>query len=242
MCHVRRSLPKAQDRAVLPGRGGGVPCAWEAALHAVCSRTLPVRTGGGSAVQRRRRTVVGSWPWRAAVAGDAVRGGAGCRARADVAVRAELVATPGCAPAANARTAVGDGRTADRGRWGVGGAGARADRDAVGSGDHDRAVGRAAGRSWQSRGAAIVAVLETLACSATLGDRMGAAGAVSDLWGPPRPRLVARWEQTGKSWLVVRAGSSEAREQDAAGSHRGRAPPATKAPVGAVSGSATVGS
>ena len=98
------------------------------------------------------------------------------------------------------------------------------------------------GRSWQSRGAAIVAVLGALACSATLGDRMGAAGAVSDLWGPPRPRLVARWEQTGKSWLVVRAGSSEAREQDAAGSHRGRAPPATKAPVGTVSGSATVGS
>ena len=60
------------------------------------------------------------------------------------------------------------------------------------------------GRSWQSRGAAIVAVLGALACSATLGDRMGAAGAVSDLWGPPRPRLVARWEQAGKSWLVVR--------------------------------------
>ena len=45
---------------VLPGGGGGVPCAWEAALHAVCSRALSVRTGGGSAVQRKRRTVVGS--------------------------------------------------------------------------------------------------------------------------------------------------------------------------------------
>ena len=98
------------------------------------------------------------------------------------------------------------------------------------------------GRSWQSRGAAIVAVLGALACSATLGDRMGAAGAVSDLWGPPRPRLVARWEQAGKSWLVAASGGSEAREQGAAGSHRGRAPPATKAPVGAVSGGATVGS
>ena len=98
------------------------------------------------------------------------------------------------------------------------------------------------GRSWQSRGAAIVAVLGALACSATLGDRMGAAGAVSDLWGPPRPRLVARWEQTGKSWLVAASGGSEAREQGAAGSHRGRAPPATKAPVRTVSGSATVGS
>ena len=98
------------------------------------------------------------------------------------------------------------------------------------------------GRSWQSRGAAIVAVLGALACSATLGDRMGAAGAVSDLWGPPRPRLVARWEQAGKSWLVAASGGSEAREQDAAGSHRGREPPATKAPVRTVSGSATVGS
>ena len=98
------------------------------------------------------------------------------------------------------------------------------------------------GRSWQSRGAAIVAVLGALACSATLGDRMGAAGAVSDLWGPPRPRLVARWEQAGKSWLVAASGGSEAREQGAAGSHRGRAPPATKAPVRAVPDGATVGS
>ena len=55
-----RSLPEAQDRAVLRGGGCGVPSAWEAALHAVSSGTLPVRTGGGSAVQRRRRTVVGS--------------------------------------------------------------------------------------------------------------------------------------------------------------------------------------
>ena len=98
------------------------------------------------------------------------------------------------------------------------------------------------GRSWQSRGAAIVAVLVALACSATLGDRMGAAGAVSDLWGPPRPRLVARWEQAGKSWLVAASGGSEARERGAVGSPRGRAPPATKAPVRTVSGSATVGS
>ena len=92
------------------------------------------------------------------------------------------------------------------------------------------------GRSWQGRGAAIVAVLVALACSATLGDRMGAAGAVSDLWGPPRPRLVARWEQAGKSWMVAATGGSEAREQGVAGSPRGRAPPATKAPVRAVSG------
>ena len=75
-----------------------------------------------------------------------------------------------------------------------------------------------------------------------LGDRMGAAGAVSDLWGPPRPRLVARCEQAGKSWLVIASGGSEAREQGAAGSHRGRAPPATKAPVRTVPDGATVGS
>ena len=42
------------------------------------------------------------------------------------------------------------------------------------------------GRSWHSRGTEIVAVLVAPACSATLGDRMGGAGAVSDLWGRPR--------------------------------------------------------
>ena len=98
------------------------------------------------------------------------------------------------------------------------------------------------GCSWQSRGAVIVAALLAVACSATLGDRMGAAGTVSDLWGPPRPRLVARWEQAGKSWMVAATGGSEAREQGVASNRRGRAPPATKAPVRAVSGSATVGS
>ena len=60
-----------------------------------------------------------------------------------MAVRATLVGTPGWVPTPHPRTAVGDGRSADRGQWGVEGAGARADRDAVGSGDHDRAVGRA---------------------------------------------------------------------------------------------------
>ena len=40
-----------------------------------------------------------------------------------------------------------------------------------------------------------MAVLVALTCSATLGDRKGAAGAVSDLWGRPRPRLVARWSR-----------------------------------------------
>ena len=96
-------------------------------------------------------------------------------------------------------------------------------------------------RSWQSRGAAIVAVLVALAVSARLGDRIGAAGAVSDLWGPPRPRLVARWEQAGKSWIVARAGRSEALRKDMVGRLRGRAPPATKAPVRAASDGATVG-
>ena len=95
-------------------------------------------------------------------------------------------------------------------------------------------------RSWQSRGAAILAVLLALPCSATLGDRMGAAGAVSDLWGPPRPRLVARWEQAGKSWIVAPGGASEAREQGAAGTPRGRSPPATKTPPSSAPGSATV--
>ena len=64
------------------------------------------------------------------------------------------------------------------------------------------------GRSWQRRGAAIVAVLLALACSATLGDRMGAAGAVSDLWEPPRPRLVARWEKTASTSSAFCGGSA----------------------------------
>ena len=149
----RRSLPKAQDRAVLRGGGGGVPCAWEAATRCIQPGTI--------------RPVVpysASGELKLGPPGDAVRGGAGCRARAGGG-RAELVATH----ARRRRTqAVGDGRTADRGQWGIEGAGARADRDAVGSGDHDRAVGRAPrGRSWQSR-LAIVAVLGALACSATL--------------------------------------------------------------------------
>ena len=95
-------------------------------------------------------------------------------------------------------------------------------------------------RSWQSRGAAILAVLLALPCSATLGDRMGAAGAVSDLWGPPRPRLVARWEQVGESWIVAPGGASETRERGAAGTPRGRAPPTTKTPPSSAPGSATV--
>ena len=127
------------------------------------------------------------------MAGDAVRGGAGWGEAADMAVRATLVGTPGWVPTPHPRTAVGDGWSADRGQWGVEEAGARADRDAVESGDHDRAIGSAP-LGAQLAEPRIVAVLVALACSAPLGDRMGAAGAVSDLWGPPRPRLVARWE------------------------------------------------
>ena len=85
-------------------------------------------------------------------------------------------------------------------------------------------------------------MLVALACSATLGDRMVPL-VRSAISGGHRARgCWARWEQTGKSWLVVRAGSFEAREQGAAGSPRGRAPPATKAPVRAVPDGATVGS
>ena len=50
------------------------------------------------------------------------------------------------------------------------------------------------GRSWQSRGAAIVAVLGALACSATLGDRMGAAR--SAICGGRRAR---GWWRAGSS-------------------------------------------
>ena len=57
---------------------------------------------------------------------------------------------------------------------------------------------RRCGRSWQRRGAAIVVVLVALACRAKLADRMGAAGAVSDLWGPPRPRVRAALRSAGQ--------------------------------------------
>ena len=96
-------------------------------------------------------------------------------------------------------------------------------------------------RSWQSRGAAIVAVLVALAVSATLADRMGAAGAVSDLWGPPRPRLVARWEQAGKSWIVARAGRSEALRKDMAVAFGDGLRQPRKRPFRAASDGATVG-
>ena len=138
--------------------------------------------------------------------------------------------------------AVGDGRTADRGQWGIEGAGARADRDAVGSGDHDRAVGRAPlgaqlaepprQRSWRCWG------------------RWRAARR----WGTAWVRLVRSaicGGRRARGWW--RAGSRPARAgwwSGPAVPKRGnrtlpaarRAPPATKAPVGAVSGGATVGS
>ena len=58
-CRVH-GVPCAWGAVCMGCRVHGVPCAWEAALHAVSSRALSVRTGGGSAVQRRWRTVVGS--------------------------------------------------------------------------------------------------------------------------------------------------------------------------------------
>ena len=75
MCHLRRSLPGAQERAVPSGSGGGVPDAREAALHAVSAGALPVRTGGGDAVQRGRGLLLdaagGQPQWQATLFGAA---------------------------------------------------------------------------------------------------------------------------------------------------------------------------
>ena len=67
---------------------------------------------------------------------------------------------------------------------------------------------RAWGRWWRTRGAAVAAVLDALGGGASLVDRLAAAGAVSDRWGPPRPRQVARWEAAGGSWVLAPADGS----------------------------------
>ena len=146
MRHLRRSLPKAQDRAVLPDSGGGVPSAWAAALHAVSSRTQPIRTGGGSGVQRGRRAVVGRWSranrqWQATLFGAAQDAAEGTDLASRSSTRGKTAGIR--VPVPHPRTADGDGRSADRGQCGVGRAAARADCDAVGSGDHDRDLGGA---------------------------------------------------------------------------------------------------
>ena len=131
------------------------------------------------------------------------------------------MATPGSAPAPNPRTAVGDGRTADRGQWGVGRAGAREDRDAVGSGDHDRdlgraplggAVGRAAvQRSWRCcwrwpaaprRGTAWVRLVRSAICGgqrARAWWRAGSRPARVGWW--PRPAVPKRGNRASPAAL-----------------------------------------
>lgn len=83
---------------------------------------------------------------------------------------------------------------------------------------------RAWGRWWRTRGAAVAQVLHAVAGGASLLDRLAAAGAVSDRWGPPRPRLVARWE-AGGSWVLAPADGSAAVERRLTGRARRRRAP-----------------
>ena len=92
------------------------------------------------------------------------------------------------------------------------------------------------GRAWRTHGAAVLAVLRAVGAGASLVDRLPAAGAVIDLWGPPRPRRVARWEAGGASWVLAPIGRSEAAEQQRSPSARRRSPPVTKSPVASVRG------
>ncbi len=100
---------------------------------------------------------------------------------------------------------------------------------------------RAWGRWWRTRGSAVTAVLHALAGGASLLDRLAAAGAVSDLWGPPRPRRVARWEAAGASWVLAPARGSAAVEQHTGGVAHRRPPPHTTVAHRAACGGATVG-
>ena len=227
---IRRSLPEAQDRAVLPGGGGGVPCAWEVRS----SRALSVRTGGGSAVQRKRRTVVGSclrrrcsgrrrMPRKGSCGGPSRTGGSwDARRRRTQGRRLEM---------AGRLTGVSGGlkereREQIATRLGVA-------TMTVLSGAHRW------GRSWQSRGAASRCWGRWPA--ARRGGPHGCRWCGQRSVGAAAPAAGGALG-AGRQELAGGRERSEAREQGAAGSHRGRAPPATKAPVRTVSGSATVGS
>ena len=100
---------------------------------------------------------------------------------------------------------------------------------------------RAWGRWWRTRGSAVAAVLHALAGGASMLDRLAAAGAVSDLWEPPRPRRVARWEAAGAGWVLAPARGSAALEQQSGGVAHRRPPPHTTVAHRAACGGATVG-
>jgi hypothetical protein len=85
----------------------------------------------------------------------------------------------------------------------------------------DAAAGWAA--SWQTRGAAIQAVLQSLRVDGSLLDRILTAGAVTDLWSMPQ-----RWDAVRGTWVRPRSGGTKRRDTHAL---EARAPPPTNSPA-----------
>ena len=181
---VRRSLPGAQDRAVLPGSGGGLPGAWGRRYtlyppgHYPYGRVsyAPYSTAGQVLVDAES----GQPQWEATLfeaALDARAGGA-------LAIGAAVVAALGGARAANPGASSGVGRTADRGASAACRGGARTDRHAAGGGDDgpEIAGARAWGRWWRTRG------VGGAACPCR---RRLDAGPLGGSWGGQRPVGVA---------------------------------------------------
>ena len=179
--HLRRSLPEAQDRAVLPGGGGGVPCAWDA----VCMGS------GATRCIQPDTTRTDGWRWWRTASAENCCGKltmAGRRGRRRCSGRRRMRRGGGYGGPSNTGGKRLDGyRRRTQGRrleragrlTGVSGGLKKREREQIATrlGVATMTVLSGAhrwGRSWQSRGAAIVAVLVALACSATLGDRMGA--------------------------------------------------------------------
>lgn len=77
-------------------------------------------------------------------------------------------------------------------------------------------------RSWRSRGAAIVTVLEALPIEVVPLDRLLASGAVAGLWPTPR-----RWDAARGTWRVPRSTRSGGAERPGGGVPRTRGPPPT---------------
>lgn len=77
-------------------------------------------------------------------------------------------------------------------------------------------------RSWEKRGAAILAVLLALPLRASLLDRMAAAGAESGLWTHPR-----RWDAARASWITPAYTDSAQAEHPGGTTAHSRSPPPT---------------
>ena len=247
MRHLRRSLPRAQDRTVLCGSGGGLPYPSTGALHPVPTGALPVWPCSGSAVQRDGKAVVGPCNGATAVGGDAVRTGqppweATLFAAAQDAKKGDLW------PAEVRWFDEND----DAGRRGTQGrhlevAGRltgvhrqleqrQRERIAVRLGVATLTLiagARRWGRSLQSRGEAILEVLAAIPIGASLLDRLLAAGALSGLWNSSQPRSAPqRWDALRGSWVIAPGAesarsASEPVERRAAVAAQQRAPPHT---------------